>query len=166
MVMISKKDQDKVSNYILRIKQELNALCAFLGDIAHHSNQKGFLQVGDTVEVSKKAETPNKSSLVVVKRAKVASLNYRSTNLWLENVEMGASEEAFNLMGEVFDSKDYDIRKIVPGEGDDEGNGEGDDEGNDESEEDSSIDYYDDELNVDTDWWVEDGYVVFKLILS
>ena len=147
MAMISKPDQDKVSNFIQSIENELNNLRAFLVDIAHRSNQKGFLQVGNTVEVLKKAETPNESLVVVAKRAKVASLNYRILNLRLENVEMGASEEAFNLMAEEFDSKDYDIRKIVPGDGDDEGD--------DEGKESSSIEYVDKELlNTYSDWWL------------
>ena len=107
-------------------------------DIARHSNENGFLQVGDTVEVSKKAETPNKSLVVVIKHAKVASLNYCIVNLQLENVQMAASASAFNLIGEDFDLEHYDIRKISPREGDDEGD--------DESEESSSVEYVNEEL--------------------
>ena len=74
MVMISKEDQEKVTKFIERMERELQELHAFLGNIARRSNDKGFLKVGDTVKVVKKAETPNKSQ--VVERAKVISLDY------------------------------------------------------------------------------------------
>ena len=149
MVMINKEDQDRVrvqdrvTCFIEQMEHELCLLRGLLDDITHCSDQKGFLQVGDTVEVLKKAETPNESS-VVVKRAKVVSLDYCITNLQLEKVEKGASEETIVQMVEDFDWKDYDFRKVDPGDGDDESD--------DESEEISRFEPdYHDVLNEDTD---------------
>ena len=77
MVFVSKEDQVKVTHAIEKMEHELQDLPSLLGDIARHSTQKGFLEVGDTAEIVK-AEMPNSSP--VVRRVVVVSLDYRIHN--------------------------------------------------------------------------------------
>ena len=149
MVLISKVDQDRVSRHIQNIENELRLLRGLLDDVAHRSNTKGFLQVGKFVTVAKKAETPNKSKRVVVKCGKIASVEFSVKKIKVEHVEIGASEEKEDVeMIEEFDSDNYVFKKIQP------------DNSDDDSEEGSSVERfepnYDDVLNDDTDWWVDD----------
>ena len=109
-----------------------------MGDIARRSNDKGFLQIGNTVEVVKKAETPNESP--VVKRTKVISLDYHIHNLQLQKVQEGVSDEDNVLVITEFDPKEHNFRKVDPGSDSD-----------DESEKGSSVVYHNNEEYDDTD---------------
>ena len=116
--------------------RELQDLCALLGNIARRSDEKGFLQVGNTVEIVK-AEMPNSSP--VVRCAVAVSLDYRIHNLQLQKVQEGVSSKDNVLMIMDFDPKEHTFRKVGPGDGDDE------------SEEGSKVMYHDNEVHVDTD---------------
>lgn len=124
MVFISKEDQDKVTHAIEKMEQELKDLRSLLGDIALSSTKKGHLQVGDTIEIVKKAGTPDSSP--VVRRAVVLSLEYRIHNLQVKVVQDGVSSDDDNVpMITHFDPKEHTVRKVDPGDGDDWSEGSG-----------------------------------------
>ena len=134
VVCICKEDQDKVTCVIERIERELQDLCALLGDIAHRSKEKGFLEVGDTIKIVK---TGIPDSPSVVRRAVVILLDYRIHNLRVKKVQEGVSSNGAVVMVTDLDMKEHSIRRVEPGNGNDESDG--------------SISYNDEEDYVDTD---------------
>ena len=130
MVFISKEDQDKVTCSIKQMEHELQDLCSLLDDIARHSNEKRFLEVGDIAKIVK-AGMPDSSP--VQRCAVVVSLDYRIHNLKVKKVQVGSDDDV--LMVTDLDMKEHSIRKVEPGDGDDEG----------------SVTYNDEENDIDTD---------------
>ena len=139
--------QDRVTNFIEWMERELRELRGLLDDIADCSDQKGFLQVGNTIKIVKKA-TPNAPP--VVSRARVRSLEYKIHNLEVEKIQDGVSAEDSFPMVTIYDPKDHTVRKVDPG-------GDGDDE----SEEGSGVFYPSDEVNDDMD----DGLRILVIVM-
>ena len=134
MVFINKEDQDKVTHVIEQMEHELQDLCSLLGDIACCSNERGFLKFGDTVKIVK-AGMPDSSP--VVRHGVVVSLDYHIHNLQVKKVQVGVSSDDDVLMVTDLDMKEHSIRKVEPGDSNDEGDG--------------SVTYNDEENLVDTD---------------
>ena len=77
MVVIEKEDQDKVTAAIQRMERELFMLRSLLGDVARRSDNEGFLEAGDLIEIV----GTNKEGNVEPKRAVVTEVKYRITSL-------------------------------------------------------------------------------------
>ena len=146
MVMIDNADQVKINDFILKIEQELRDLSEFLSDVNLRSKRNGFLAVGDTVEVWKKAQTPSEESFAVISRAKISVLKYRMEDFQLEDVELARNApENFSVTNHDFNSDNYEIRKILAIQGYDRADNVEDD---DEDSEDNSeiVEYVNEEL--------------------
>ena len=95
MVVIEKEDQDKVTAAIQRMERELFMLRSLLGDVARCSDNQGFLEAGDLIEIV----GTNKEGNVEPKRAVVTEVKYRITSLrvWLEEDSGDGTESETEL---------------------------------------------------------------------
>ena len=106
MVVINKQDQDKVTQAIEHMEHELRLLCVLLGNVAHRSDDQGFLEAGDIVEIVKAMP----GSVPKVKCAVVMSVEYRIKGLKV--CAEGNTSEGMQIVTNL-DMKQMVMRKVT-----------------------------------------------------
>ena len=65
MVVVNKEDQNKITAVIRRVERELSGLHLLLRNVALRSDQQGFFEAGDLIEIRE----PNSTGKIETKRA-------------------------------------------------------------------------------------------------
>ena len=107
MVLISIKDQEQVNTYIENVEKQLRMLKLHLNDVAKKSNDDGFLQVGEYVQVGKKSDKPNEVPTLVLECGKIVDVKYVIKSVTVKYLfEAGGSQEKPVRMVKEFNSDD------------------------------------------------------------